>query len=465
MKIEQKPLDDHQMHFSVEVEKQALEGARQKAARKIAQRVKIPGFRPGKAPFNVVEKQVGPEAIKDEAIDIVLNEMYPKVIEEAGIRPYSSGTLEKVYEDKDPLVFEFRVPLSPEVTLGDYQKIRLPFEDKPVTQEDIEDVFKNLREQNAVLAPVQRPVQAGDMAYVLMSAERQTPDKEGNTALLNERRYPVVVEAADVDTKSEWPFPGFSQELVGMQPGEEKAITHTFAADSDFEDLRNETASFKVKLEEIKDRQLPELDDAFAQSVGSYQTLADLRAEIEKQLTENYSRQAEDAYETQVVEKLLAESEIKFPPQMLHHEIHHFIEDMEPDLAARGMDMETYLKSRQMTFDQLEEEVSPQVEERMKKSLVIMEVSRQEEIEVGEEEVQGLVEERIARLGQSLNEEQMKKVLAKDNLPGLVNRIVSEEVIRRTLERLRLIAQGQAPAKMAKAEKNEEPVAEQAADE
>lgn len=443
MKISQKTLDDHQIQFSVEVEAQTLESARQRAARQIAQRVKVPGFRPGKAPYAVIEKQVGAQAIKDEALDLVLDDMYPRVIEQTGIKPYGPGTLEKVHEDKEPQVFEFRVPLSPEVKLGDYKSIRLPFEDKPVTEQDIENVLNNLREQNAVLQPVQRPAQEGDIAYILLSAERQTP-KDGKTALLPERRYPVVIEKVDVDAKTEWPFPGFSRLLIGLKVGEEKTFPHTFAKDSEYEDLRGEASTFKLKVEEIKDRQLPELDDAFAQSLGSYKTAADLRAEVEKQLTENYKRQAEDEYENRIVEKIIAGSEIKYPPQMLHHEIHHYIEDMGPDLAARGLDLETYLKSRQITQDQLEEEVSPRVEERLKKSLVIMEVSRQEKIEVPESEVQGLVEEKINRLQQVLSAEDMRKVLAKDNLGGLVSRTLTEEVIRRSLARLRAIAQGQA---------------------
>ncbi len=445
MKISQKPLDDHQIQFSVEVEAQTLESARQKAARKIAQRVKIPGFRPGKAPYNVIEKQVGPQAIKDEALDIVLDDMYPRVIEETGIKPYGPGTLEKVHEDKEPQIFEFRVPLSPEVKLDDYQSIRLPFKDKPVTNKDIENVLNNLREQNALLQPVQRAAQEGDIAYILLSAERQSP-KVGKTALLPERRYPVVIEKADVDTKNEWPFPGFSRLLIGIKVGEEKTFPHTFTKDSEYEDLRGEASTFKLKVEEIKDRQLPDLNDELAQSLGNYKTVTELRADVEKQLTENYKRQAEDEYENQIVDKIIAGSEIKYPPQMLHHEIHHYIEDMGPDLAARGLDMETYLKSRQITQDQLEEEVSPRVEERLKKSLAIMEVSKQEKIEVPESEVQGLVEKKIKRLQEVISAEDMRKVLAKDNLQGLVSRTLTEEVIRRTLARLRAIAQGQAIA-------------------
>ncbi len=436
--------DDHQIHFTVEIEPQTLDNARQKAARQIAQRVKIPGFRPGKAPFNVIEKQVGAQAIKDEAIDIMLDDVYPKVIEEAGIKPYGPGTLEKIDEEKQPPVFEFRVPLSPEVKLGDYKKIRLPFEEKTVKDSDVENVLNNLREQNAMLSPVQRAAQEGDIAYILLSAERQKPDKDGKTALLPERRYPVVIEKADVDAKSEWPFPDFSRLLIGMKTGEERSFPNTFAKDAEFEDLRGETADFKLKLEEIKDRQLPALDDAFAQTLGNYKTVVELRTEVERQLKENAERQAKDDYQDRIVDKIIADSEIKFPPQMLHHEIHHYIEDMGPDLASRGLDLETYLKSRQLTLEQLEEEVEPRVAERLNKSLVVMEVARQEKIDVPEAEVQGLVEKKVKQLQQVLSEQDMRKLLSKENLQGLVSRTLTEEVIKRTLARLDDIAQGKA---------------------
>lgn len=457
MKINQKPLDDHQIQFSVEVEKETLESARHKAARKIAQRVKIPGFRPGKAPFNVIEKQVGPEAIKEEAIDIVIEDMYPKVIEEAGIQPYGPGTLEKIDEEKEPYVFDFVVPLSPEVELGNYKKIRLPYKEKKVAKKDIEDIIKNLREQNAMLVPVQRTAEEGDMLYIAMSAEREKPDKEGNTSLLPERRYPVVIETEKVDSKTEWPFPGFSRKLIGMKIEEEKEFNHTFAKDSDFEDLRGEKATFKVKVEEIKDRQLPDMNDDFAQSLGNYKDVAELRTEIERQLTENFQRQSEDEYETAIVDKILTDTTVKYPPQMLHHEIHHYIEDMEPDLASRGMDLETYLKSRNITMDQLEEEVTPDVEDRMKKSLILMEVSKAENIEVAEGEIEGLVQERINRIAQQLSPEDLKKALTQDNIQGLVSRTLTEEVIKRTLVRLRAIAQGKGdePEKKPEAEKPE----------
>lgn len=434
--------DDHQLHLTVEIEAEAMQSAKQKAARKIAKQVKIPGFRPGKAPYNVVEKQVGEAAIRDEAIDIMLDDVYPKLIEETGVKPYGPGTLEKIDEDKTPPVYEFRVPLSPVVTLGDYDKIRVPFEEKQPSEEDIQKVFTNLREQNAVLTPADRPAQEGDIVYIQLSATRQDA-AEGDPELLPERSYPVVVEKTDIDTKNEWPFPAFSRTLIGLTPGEEKSFPHTFGEDSEFEDLRGKTATFAVKVEEIKARELPELDDTLAQSVGEYKNVDELRTEIVRQLTENLNRQARDEYDDKIVTQMIAESEIKFPPQMLHHEVHHYIEDMVPDLNARGMDMDAYLGSRQITMDDLEKEVEPVVEERLKKSLVIMEASRQENIEVPEAEMQGIVQLKLAQLQQMVSAQDMRKFLNnRDNIQSLVSRTMSEEVIRRTLARLNAIGRG-----------------------
>lgn len=444
MKIEQKPLDDHQVQLTVEIENDTYEGARRKAARQIAKRVKVPGFRPGKAPFNVIEKQVGSGAIEEEAIDLILEDVYPKVLEESGVQPYGPGNLEKVDDDKENRIFKFRVPLSPEVKLGDYEKVRIPFKEKKVTKKDIEGVIDSLREQQAVLEPVERPVEEGDMAYVLLSGERKKADKDGETALIQERSYPVVVEKQDVDNKSEWPFPGFSRKLIGLKVGDEKEFSHTFDSESEFEDLRGEDASFKIKLEEIKDRILPEVTDEFAKSLGEYEDVKSLRDEIKGTLTQNFERQQNDEYETSIVEKIVEMSEIKYPPQMLDHELGHYIEDLSPQLAQQGLTIENYLTSRQMDMEALREEVKPTVEERMKKSLVINELSRQEKIEVTEEEIQELVTVRIKQLQGMMSQEDANKALSGDALQGLVSRTMTEEIITRTLARLRSIAMGEA---------------------
>lgn len=457
MKIDQKALDDHQVQLTVEVEAEALNIARRKAARQIASRVKVPGFRPGKAPFSVIEKQVGSEAIQEEAIDIMLEEVYPQVLEESGVKPYGPGTLEKIEEDKEPHVFEFRVPLSPEVSLGDYKSIRVPLKKKKVSKKDIEGVINNLREQQAVLQPVERAAEDGDMVYIQLSANKLKADDKGNTELLNERRYPVVIEKEDVDSGNEWPFPGFSRNLIGLSAKDEKEIAYTYSDDSEFEDLRGEKATFNLSVEEIKDRVLPKLDDEFAKSVGEYKDVSALQAEVELSLKGNFEQQQKDEHENSIVEKILADAKIKFPPQMLDHEIEHYIEDLGPQLASQGMDMETYLKSRQMEMAELQDEVRPNVEERLKKSLVLMEVSKQEKIEVSEADIQDLVQKKIVRLQELLSEDEARRSLTGEALQGLVSQTMTEEIIGRTLTRLGLISLGKAdeeePAKEAKAPK------------
>lgn len=452
MKIEQKPLEDHQIHLTVEVESERLHDARRRAARQIAKRIKVPGFRPGKAPYNVIEKQVGPEAIEDEAMDIVLDDVYPQVIEETGIKPWGPGTLEKVNEEVEPRVFEFRVPLSPVVTLGDYQKVRVKSKSKKVTQADIDKVLDNLRGQQAVLEPVERAAQEGDMVTAMVSGERDEADENGHTTILPERSYPIVIEQADSDSEqNEWPFPGFSRKLIGLKAGDEKTFKHKYAKDSEFEELQGASATFKVQIEEIKDRVLPELTDEFAKSVGEYETVEAITDEIKKSLEENFAAEQQDEYENAIVDKLLEDAEVKFAPQMLKHEIDHYIEDLGPQLARQGMDIDSYLKNRDMDMAALREEVRPNVEERLKRSLLLMQVAEAEDIQIKNAELEMLVQERIQEIQQMLSEQDAQRLLSGENLQGLINRTMSQEVVRRTLERLRAIASGEA-AKAAKAQ-------------
>ncbi len=445
MKIDQKPLEDHQIHLTVEVDSDRLQDARRRAARKIAQRIKVPGFRPGKAPYNVIEKQVGPEAIEDEALDIVLDDVYPQVIEETGIKPWGPGTLEKVNEEVEPRVFEFRVPLSPVVTLGDYQKVRVNAKAKKVTQADIDKVVDNLRGQQAVLEPVERAAQEGDMVTAMVSGERDEADEHGHTTILPERSYPIVIEKADSDSEAnEWPFPGFSRKLIDLKAGDEKTFKHKYAKDSEFEELQGVSATFKVQVEEIKDRVLPELTDEFAQSVGEFETVDALLEEIKSSLEENFAAEQQDEYENAIVDKLLEGADIKFAPQMLNHEIDHYIEDLGPQLARQGMDIDSYLKSRDMDMAALREEVRPNVEERLKRSLLLMQVAEVEEIQLKNVELELLVQERIQEVQQMLSEQDAQRLLSGENLQGLINRTMSQEIVRRTLERLRSIASGEA---------------------
>jgi trigger factor len=442
LKIETAPLDDHQVKLTVEIETDVLESSKRKAAKDLAKKVKIPGFRPGKAPYNVIQKHVGDSAIFENAIEIILDDIYPQVIEESEIDPYGPGTLEEI-KTLEPPTFEFLVPLAPEVKLENYRDIRIDFEEKEITNEDVEKVLDNLRDNQAVIEPVERAAEEGDMVYILLSGSRKGEQDEDKKVLIEERSYPVIIEKETVDSASEYPYPGFSRNLIGLSPDDEKTMEYKFSDDYEFDDLKGVTGVYNLKVQEVKGRKLPEVNDEFAKSVGDYESIDDLRKEIESSLVERAEREQNAAYEDKIIEKLLESAEIKHPPQMLEHEIDHFIQDLEKQLSNQGMEMDLYLKSREMDLEALREEIKPNAEERMLRALIISEIASQEEITLSQEEIEEKTQQTLNDIQQYYSETDAQKFTRGDVFARLVNRIVSDEIIARTLERLRLIAKGE----------------------
>jgi trigger factor len=283
LKIETIILEDHQAKLKVEFEPHQIEDAKQRAARKISRQTKIPGFRPGKAPYGIVLRTVGESAILEEALEILVDDQYPKVIEEAGIKPYGPGQLENVISMAPPIL-EFKVPLEAQVTLGDYLSIRQPYSPPVVEEKDIDQVISDLRERQAILEPVNRSAKEGDQVFIRISGERLDPAEGESATLVTDRPMPVTIQAKEQQLTTEWPFPGFSRKLIGVSAGDQKIIKHKFPQDSDYQSLRGKSAQFHVTVETVKSRALPELDDAFAQSVGEYESLEALRADIRKSL-------------------------------------------------------------------------------------------------------------------------------------------------------------------------------------
>ncbi|NOH13390.1 MAG: trigger factor [Chloroflexi bacterium] len=444
MKIDTELQEDHQLKLTVEMEADVLEGAKRKAAKKLAKRVKIPGFRPGKAPYNVIQRHIGDGAILEDAIDIVLEEEYPKILEEAEVTPYGPGALENI-ASMDPPTFEFKVPLAPEVELGEYREIRIDFEEKEVTDKDIQDVIENLRDQQAVIEPAERPAEEGDMVYIVLDGEREEANEEGETKLVDNRRVPVVVEKADADADKEWPYPGFSRELIGLSAEDEKELEFTFPKDYELEDLQNQKATFKLTVEEVKGRTLPEVDEEFIKSLGEYEDLVALQKDIRESLEKRFEEEQNANYESQIIDELVESASFKFPPQMLEHEVDHFVQDLERSLPQQGLDMETYLKSRSMDAEALREELQPNAVERLHRSLALMEVGNQEGISVESAEVEAIAQQRVNEIVQMLGDEQARQFTSGENLQGLVSQIMTEEITTRTLSRLRAIAKGEDP--------------------
>ena len=460
MKIETQPLENHQVKLIVEVDAEQLEEAKRRAARQIARKTKIPGFRPGKAPYHIVERLAGEGAILEDAIDILVKDVYPQALEEAKIEPYGPGALENI-PSTEPPVFEFVVPLQAEVTLGDYSSLRLPYELKETSDEDVDKVVESIRQQQAILEPIERPAQTGDQLQIRLSA-RYTEVAEGeNETLLNDRSAPVILGAEDSDTPDEWPFPGFSSQLSSLSAGDEKTLLHTFAEDSNFEELRGKTAEFQVKVENVKARSLPEIDDELAQTQGDFENLESMRTVIRMNLESQSRKEYNDEYEEKLFEELLKVAEIKYPPQLIEQQIDTMIHQLEHRVERQSLDMETYLKSRQLDMEGLREELKPVAETRARRQLALVEVARQEKIQVDPQEVQNQTLQTLSTAAQDMSKSELRRITSQDNLSRLAQDITYDLLMQKTIDKLISIFKGEAEVEEAEAEMAET-VAEEA---
>lgn len=441
MNINTEFLETHEAKLTVVVEPETFEGAKRRAARQLSKKYKIPGFRPGKAPFAVVQKHLGEGAITEQAISNLIDEIYPKAIDEAELTPYGPGSLEEM-QTLDPPTFEFVVPLAPEVELSDYQDVRIEFTPKEVTDENIQEVVNNLRDSQATIEAVDRPIEEGDMVYITLSGDRKGEEDPEKKVLLEERRYPVIIEKEDAEKDTEYPFPGFSRKLIGLNVGDQKTFQHTFKKDYEFEELQGVTGVYKAKIEEIKGRSLPEVNNDFAKSVGNYETVEDLLSEVKQTLSEQFESEQLSDYESQIIDNLVENSKIKFPPQMLEDEIDDFIHDLEHQLSHQGLNIDLYLKSRSMEMSELREEVKENAEARMKRGLILMEVAKAEEITIPNDEINQRVQQTIQEIAAYYSQEEAEQFKSGQNLENLKTRIASDEIISRTLKKLRDIAMG-----------------------
>lgn len=453
MKIEKQIRDDHQAKLTVEVEAERLDEMKRRAAGKIARKVKIPGFRPGKAPYAVVVRQVGEAAILEEAIELLVEEIYPEVLKEAQIEPYGPGQLENV-TSTDPLTLEFLVPLEAEVILGDYHSIRKDYKPTQVSDQDVQKVLEGLRKRQVIIEPVERPAQAGDVVTARLSARRLNVNDGEDEALIREQSFPVLIrdsklgeESSDEESDVERPFPGFSQHLIGAKPGDEILITHTYPEDHSEEDLRGVEVEYRLVVENVKARTLPELDDELAKSLGEFENLEALVQQIRQNLEEEALDDYHESYDNEVIDQVIEQATIKYPPQMLEREIDSLIHDLEHRLERQGLNLEIFLKVRNLDEEGLRQEVRPTAEKRLKRSLVLMKLADEEKIEVLPEELERESMNTMAQLYGNLPEKEARKLLKQEVYSAVINNVLVDMLVERTTSRLRDIASGKAESK------------------
>ena len=460
MKIEQNYLEDHQLEVTVEAEQEVFEKAKHQAAREMSKGKSIPGFRPGKAPYQRVVTHFGEAAIIDHALDHFLDDVYPKIIDEIDREPYGPGQVKEI-KTLEPPTFVFYIPLQPEVTLGDYRSIRLPYEKSDVPDEDVQKIIDRMLSQQASIEPVEHPAEEGNLVDTSLDGRPVDSDPENEEMyLLKNQPLPVMIKAKKDDDSKEWPFPGFSRQLLGASAGDTLELTHQFTDDENVdEDYRGKEILYTVKVEGIRERVLPDLDDEFVKTVSDLETVAELKDQILEELSAQREMDEENTYINSILEKILEKAEVKFPPQMVENEIEGEVQELESRLKAQGMDLEMYLKIQDLEEDGLRDQIKPNAEKRITHGLVIGKISEAEDLDINAEDI---TNEFKAILDEHFGDDDKGRAeyMQSGDSVALLNRISSQIVTRKTLDFLMAIAQGEDITDFLKKDEPEENVEE-----
>lgn len=471
MKIETQTRDDHQVNIVVELERERMEGAKRRAARRISERKSVPGFRPGKAPYDVVLRTFGEGVIIEEAVDLLLDEVYPEALKESKVEPAAPGTLEKMDKLNETPTFTFLVPLAPIVNLGDYRAIRMPYEWQEPGEEKLEESLADLRQMYAKTETVERPIETGDFVMVDLKGIKAKAE-EGEAPAFERAGFPVFIRKEQ--KADEWPFDGFSKELAGLNVGDAKSFKHKFPKELENEELKGQTVNFDVTVKMVRGTILPEMNDEFAKMVGPFENLQALRDAMKANLASQSKSEYDDKYFNDILEKIKEGATIKYAPQTIDHEVEHVVEDIKERLAAQNMDLVAYLKGREMNEEKfIAEEARPAAVKRLERSLIMDEIARKEKIQLDKEILNQSFEQTWSELqaDQGFQKSMKGKTQAsKQVMNAVAMESANRAYVRQTLDRLKAIAIGEAPDLDAAAkveeqaeEKAESPAAEEPA--
>ena len=377
MKISQNEASKLQHVLKIELDEEDISPYIIKGYNKVKNRVKIPGFRPGKAPINIVEQAVGKEGMINEVIDELAFDMSDQAVEKEGLD--ASGTPRIELESIYPFVFTAKVPLQPIVDLGSYKNIRINKKTVRVLKKDVDEKIGQMRKQVASWEPVERKVKAGDLI---------TADIEafvGNSKIMDENGAVFIV-----DPKTSLPFEEFTSYLVGMKSGETNKFSTKVSMDHPNSDIAGKIANFSVNLSEVKEQSLPELNDEFASSFnnGEYKDLADLIAKTKEQIRNEMDIANENEHREGVINKLAEGAKIELPELLIEREVENIISRRNEMIDRMKITKEDYFKFTSKTEEQIDEEAKVDAEERLKRSWVLTKLGESENIEVNDEEIE-----------------------------------------------------------------------------
>lgn len=370
-------LEKSRVALEIEVGAEEFEAAVAKAYTKMRNKISVPGFRPGKAPRKMIEKLYGPEVFYNEAIDAAFPEAYEKAVESEKLDTIGYPEVELVGDvTKDGFTFKATVAVYPDVKLGEYKGISAPKEEVKVTADDVKKRLNEMAERNARLVSVDRKAKKGDTAVIDFEGfDNGVPFAGGKG------------EGHELELGSGSFVPGFEDQVIGMKAGEEKDIDITFPEDYQ-KDLAGKQVVFHVKVNEVKFKELPKLDDDFAKDVSEFDTLDELKADIKKQLETDRQKAVDVAYENALIEKVADTIDCELPEVLIEQQCRRFLEEFKSRIMAQGIPYDQYVKMTGMDEKKFLEEGREPAIKQVKMDLAIAQIIEQEKLEATAEEIE-----------------------------------------------------------------------------
>ena len=390
MSVQVENLEKNMAKLTIEVAAEEVEKALQAAYMKEKGKISIPGFRKGKVPRQMIEKMYGPAVFYEDAANTLIQDNYPSAVDESGIDIVSRPTIDVVQIEKGKsFIFTAEVAVRPEVKLGKYLGVQVTKIDTSVSDDEVAAELEKEREKNARTVTVtDRAVQNGDTAVIDFEGFVDGVAFEGGKG----ENHPLEIGSHSfIDT--------FEDQLVGKNAGDEVDVNVTFPEQYQAAELAGKPALFKVKIHEVKAKELPELNDEFAQDASEFDTLEEYKADLKKRLEEQKENDAKRTKEDEAIQKIIDKSSMDIPEAMLDTQCENMINEFAQRIAQSGLSMEQYMQFSGLTLDKLKEQVRPEAETRIKSSLVLEQIAKDENIEVSEDEINAEIEKMAAAYG------------------------------------------------------------------
>ena len=378
MSLQVEKLEKNMAKLTIEVSAEDLEKAMQAAYQKAKGRITLPGFRKGKAPRKMIEQMYGKGIFLEDAANALIPEHYSKALEECDLEIVSQPEIDVTQaEPGKAFIFTAEVAVKPEVTLGEYKGVEVPKSETEVTDEDVDAELKKEQEKNRTVTVEDRGAENGDITTIDFEGFVDGEAFEGGKGT----DYPLTLGSNSF-------IPGFEDQLVGSKAGDHVEVKVTFPEEYQAKELAGKEAVFQCDVKKVEAKELPELDDDFAQDVSEFDTLAEYKEDVKKNLTEKKEKAARTAKENAAVDKAIENAEMDIPDAMLNTQVRQMLDDFSRRMQSQGLTMEQYFQFTGMTLDKMQEEMKPQALKRIQTRLVLEKIAEVENIQPTEEEVE-----------------------------------------------------------------------------